>query len=183
MKFLSFLTSTLLSYGPSLAHPSPLALDTHQQITYHGLARNGIEVFLGIPYGQDTSGPGRFKPPTKHVPLAGSRVDATAYGHSCPQDGLWAAPLTLANITDMSEDCLNLNVARPKGTRAGDRLPVMVYIHGGGLFKGDNHDPTILPDGLVRESVENGLPVVHVAMNYRLGGELYCFVERDLAWG
>ncbi|KAK4140564.1 Alpha/Beta hydrolase protein [Dichotomopilus funicola] len=177
MKLLPFLISTLPFLGSGSGHPTPIVSDTHHQITYHGLERNNIEVFLGIPYGQNTGGPARFKPPTKHVPPAGSRVNATAYGPSCPQLGEWAPPLLLANITHMSEDCLNLNVARPKGTRAGERLPVMVFIHGGGLFKGDNHDPTILPDRLVRESVENGSPVVHVALNYRLG--VFGFARSD----
>ena len=45
----------------------------------------------------------------------------------------------------------------------------MVYIHGGSFWAGNNHDPTILPDGMILESVRNGLPVIQVAMNYRLG--------------
>jgi carboxylesterase type B len=141
-------------------------------VTYDGLARNGIEVFLGIPYGEDTGGENRFKPPKRRVPAPGSTINATAYGPSCPQDiPGYAPPFTLGNITAISEDCLNLNVARPGGTRATDRLPVMVYIYGGSFIAGDNHDPTILPDGMILESVRNGLPIVHVALNYRLGGK------------
>lgn len=45
----------------------------------------------------------------------------------------------------------------------------MVFIHGGDFWAGSNHEPTILPDGLILESERNGLPVVHVSMNYRLG--------------
>ena len=140
-------------------HPSaPVVVHAKHGVSYHGLARNGIEVFLGIPYGQDTSGAGRFKPPRRHVPPPGSRVDATAYGPSCPQAlGEWAPPISLGNITEVSEDCLSLNVARPKGSGSENGLlPVMVYIHGGSFWAGDGHDPTILPDGLVREAVGNG---------------------------
>jgi carboxylesterase type B len=185
MRLLLHLSTALPSLGSAIgvAVAKPLTTNTHPSggppvvhakhgVTYHGLARNGIEVFLGIPYGQDTSGAGRFKPPRRHVPQPGSRVDATAYGPSCPQAlGEWAPPISLGNITEVSEDCLNLNVARPKGVREGDGLlPVMVYIHGGGFWAGHGHDPTILPDGLVREAVGNdGRGVVHVAMNYRLG--------------
>ncbi|KAK4246132.1 Carboxylesterase [Corynascus novoguineensis] len=169
MKLLFFL-STALPYLTWPATASPRVVDGEHFISYHGLDRNGVEVFLGIPYAQDTGGANRFKPPRKHVPVPGTSVNATSYGPSCPQPlGQWAPPITLANITQVSEDCLNLNVARPRGTAATDRLPVMVYIHGGGFWAGDKQDPTILPDALVLQSVRNGLPVLHVAMNYRLG--------------
>jgi len=148
----------------------PKVRDRDNGVTYEGLVRNEIEVFLNIPYGQDTGGPNRFKPPRLHVPVAGSTVDAQSYGPSCPQPlGPVLIPFILADITEVSEDCLNLNVARPKGTRAEDRLPVFVWIHGGGFWSGGNNEPTTWPDGLVQESVKNGLPVIHIAINYRLG--------------
>ncbi|AEO57294.1 hypothetical protein MYCTH_2303271 [Thermothelomyces thermophilus ATCC 42464] len=168
MKLLRYLSIALPCLGAANARPR--VFDSKHHVSYHGLDRNGIEVFLGIPYGQDTSGANRFKPPRRHVPLPGTEIEATSYGPSCPQQfGQWAVPISLGNITDVSEDCLRLNVARPRGTHPWDRLPVMVYIHGGSFWAGNNHDPTILPDGLVLESVWNGLPVIHVAMNYRLG--------------
>ncbi|KAJ3460135.1 hypothetical protein MRS44_011002 [Fusarium solani] len=78
-------------------------------------------------------------------------------------------PIALSNVTDISEDCLNLNVARPIGTCELDTLPVMVYIHGGSFWTGQNQEATIQPDSMVLESVYNGMPIIHVAMNYRLG--------------
>ncbi|OBT67120.1 hypothetical protein VE03_04436 [Pseudogymnoascus sp. 23342-1-I1] len=168
----------LFCSGVAVATTAPKVVDTKQDVTYAGLERNGIEVFLNIPYGQDTGGASRFKPPKPYVAAAGSTIDAKTYGPSCPQAlGDWAPPIALGNITHISEDCLNLNIARPKGACAGDRLPVMVYIHGGGFWAGDNHDPTILPDGLILESEKNGLPVIHVALNYRLG--FFGFAQSD----
>lgn len=162
--------SGLLLLSGGLAGSSPIARHTKNNVTFEGLERNGIEVFLNIPYGEDTGGENRFKPPRLHVPDAGSTVKAQSYGPACPQPlGEGFVPLVLGEITDVSEDCLNLNVARPKGTSADDRLPVMVWIHGGGFWSGANNEPTTAPDGLVLESVENGLPVISVAMNYRLG--------------
>lgn len=155
----------------TVAAAVPTALDTVNNVTYRGLHRNGIEVFLSIPYGQDTGGEHRFKPPRPSTPQKGSQVIAQSYGPSCPQplgDEL-GAPLVLGNVTDTSEDCLNLNIARPRGTVAGDKLPVMVWIHGGSFWSGQNSEITVAPDGLISESVKNGLPIIHVALNYRLG--------------
>lgn len=160
----------LLYSGVAVATNTPRAVDTKHDVTYNGIERNGIEVFLNIPYGQDTGGANRFKPPKPYVNAAGSTIEAKSYGPSCPQAlGGWTPPISLGNITDISEDCLNLNIARPKGACAGDQLPVMVYIHGGSFWAGDNHEPTILPDGMILESEKNGLPIIHVALNYRLG--------------
>lgn len=147
-----------------------LAVDGLKGVTYRGLERNGIEVFLNIPYGQDTGGPSRFSPPRAQVLPRGTIVDATEYGPACPQAlGPWVIPLSLTNVTEMSENCLNLSVARPKGACKGHGLPVMVFIHGGSFWARQNQEATISPDGMVLESVKNGLPVIHVAMNYRLG--------------
>jgi carboxylesterase type B len=137
-----------------------------------GIARNDIEIFLGIPYARDTSGENRFRPPIPYEYTPGETIDATKPGVACPQHlGVIFAPLGLGNITNISEDCLNLNVARPK---AADRegkgpLPVLVWIHGGSFWWASNNEPTTAPDGMIKQSVENGEPIIHVAMNYRLG--------------
>ncbi|MBE3041785.1 carboxylesterase family protein [Candidatus Bathyarchaeota archaeon] len=162
--------SGLLLVPGGLASGSPTVRDTNNDVTYEGLVRNDIEIFLNIPYGEDTGGENRFKPPRLHVPHSGSTIKAQSYGPSCPQPlGVPPPPLAFGEITEVSEDCLNLNVARPRGVTAADRLPVMVWIHGGGFWSGGNNEPTTAPDGLIQESVENGLPVLHVAINYRLG--------------
>lgn len=153
----------------SLAAGAPEVI-TSCGVKYQGIERNDIEIFLGIPYAQDTSGQNRFKPPIPVVHEAGVTVDATKPGVACPQPlGVLFPPLGLGNITDISEDCLNLNVARPKSGYEGKKLPVMVWIHGGSFWWASNTEPTTAPDGLIKQSVENGDPIIHVAMNYRLG--------------
>jgi carboxylesterase type B len=151
----------------------PVVLNPEHNVTYQGFGRNGIDVFLGIPYAQDTGGANRFKPPQLYVPEDGTTIDAGSYGPACPQPlgqpGLY--PLYLSNITDISEDCLNLNIARPNDTTAASKLPVMVWIHGGSFWSGSNADIVAAPDGLILESIESGTPIVHVGINYRLGGE------------
>lgn len=165
--------ASCLALALPIAASNPQAVDPQRQVTYTGIQRNGIEIFLNIPYGEDTSGANRFKPPVPHVPSPGTEIVATAYGPACPQPlGQALPPLFLANVTNVSEDCLNLNVARPKSASVGDKLPVMVFIHGGGFWFGLNEEITVAPDGMILEAVENGLPVIHVAMNYRLGGKI-----------
>lgn len=163
------------------AGAGPVVHDADKDVTYHGLSRNGIDVFLNIPYGQDTSGENRFRPPRPHSSPRGSTIHATAYGPACPQAlGPWVPPISLTNMTKVSEDCLNLNIARPAGKCVGgEKLPVMVYIHGGSFWAGSNEEITIRPDGMILESVKNGLPVIHVAMNYRLGCEYGSMVPED----
>lgn len=150
-----------------LAAAQPTVVDQHR-VTYEGTTRNNVELFLGIRYGENTGGSNRFKPPKAHTPKAGSIVNATVYGDACPQRDLGSpaeSPLVL------SEDCLNLNIARPLSTKKDDKLPVMVYIYGGSFYVGSSQALLTSPDGLILQSVENGLPVIHVGMNYRLGGK------------
>jgi carboxylesterase type B len=181
-------TATTTTTTTTTTSSSPTAHDSSNNITYRGLSRNNLDLFLGIPYAHDTSGTNRFKPPVPLSSLSGSIVDATAYGPACPQSIAEASfPFALTPVDVVSEDCLHLNIARPKkkANKKNKRedgeeeeeeeeeelLPVMVYIHGGSFWYGQSSELVISPDGLVLESVENGTPVIHVAMNYRLGGK------------
>lgn len=172
ISLLAALGLTLLLPATTAEKAEPRAHDPNSHITYDGLHRNGIEAFLGIRYAHDTGGKHRFKPPRAYTPRPGSIVSARSFGPSCPQPRSLEDnfPLVLSESGEwVSEDCLNLNVVRPRGTRAGEKLPVMVWIHGGSFWTGSNRDTSYEPDGMVLESVGNGLPVIHVAINYRLG--------------
>lgn len=104
-------------------------------VRYRGIERDSLQHFYGIPYGKDTSGENRFKPPRPYVPRPGEVIDATKPGVACPQPlGKSSPPLGQGNITEISEDCLNLNIVRPATSNNDDdykKLPVMVWIHGG----------------------------------------------------
>jgi len=63
-------------------------------------------------------------------------------------------------------DCLNLNIMAP--TNAASKLPVLVWIHGGGFFIGSGSWPQRDATKLVRRSIDMGKPTVVVTINYRL---------------
>ena len=110
---------------------NPSVKNSHSGVTYQGTSANGVEHFQNIFYAEDTSGANRFAPPVPYMPSPGTIVDATTAGAWCPQ-GTGAAPLPFTSpITNISENCLSLRIARASGTDASMRLPVLVYIHGG----------------------------------------------------
>ncbi len=119
-----------------------------------GHAANEI-AFVGIPYAAPPVGNLRWKPPEPAAKWKGTR-DATKFGPSCLQP---AAPN--AGNLKTSEDCLYANVWTPEFTSSA-KLPVMVWIHGGGNYEGRGQDPPLGP-ALAR------MGVVVVSFNYRLG--------------
>jgi carboxylesterase type B len=122
----------LVAIGSIVAAGTLHVSDLSCGVTYRGIERDGLQHFYGIPYAQDTSGNNRFKPPLPYVPAPGEVIDATKPGVACPQPfGQLYPPLGLGNITEVSEDCLNLNLVRPILNDSTEKLPVMVWIHGG----------------------------------------------------
>ncbi|THV00542.1 alpha/beta-hydrolase [Dendrothele bispora CBS 962.96] len=167
LRLLSLVTALLSSL--TLAQ-LPTVTDTVHNVTYIGTSTvPGIEKFLNIPYGKDTSGQRRFTSPEPTYLPSGTVYNATTPGPVCPQPTSGGfAFFTNLTESDLSEDCLRLKVARPTELKDGEKLPVMVWIYGGGLFSGHINERTNEPDALILQSVANGLPVVFVAMNYRL---------------
>lgn len=111
--------------------------------------------YLGIRYAAPPTGEDRWRAP--QPPETWSKAkDATQFGNRCAQT------LTLITFAEKSgeEDCLFLNVYTPANDASAD-LPVMVWLHGGGLVDGesDDYDP--------RPLVEKG-EVIVVTLNYRL---------------
>lgn len=114
--------------------------------------------YLGIPYAAPPVGELRWLPPQPPPKWNGVRK-ADKFGHWCLQKRNITFDPTV-KTGDMSEDCLYLNVWRPK--KAG-KLPVMVWIHGGGYTTGSSALPLYHGDNL---AVEGDLVVV--SFNYRL---------------
>jgi para-nitrobenzyl esterase len=109
----------------------------------------------GIPFAEPPVGPLRFKPP--QPPLSFEDVlEASDYGEVCPQFGFTSGEVT------GGEDCLTLNIWRPQ--TAEEKLPVYVWIHGGGNTAGSANQPDYDGANLANEN-----NVVYVSVQYRLG--------------
>lgn len=165
--------STLLSpvHSRPLQDSQPIAsCPTSDAVSFKGTTANNVESFLNIRFGEDTSGANRFTPPKEFNYPPGTLVNATTPGAACPQPKQAVSTMPLFdNVTHMSEDCLTLRVDRPAGTPASAKLPVMVWIYGGGDTFGQIYDSAYDPTGLVLGAASKGYPVIYVAMNYRVG--------------
>ncbi|XP_017385553.2 putative inactive carboxylesterase 4, partial [Cebus imitator] len=136
-------------------------------ISLQGFAQP-VAVFLGIPFAKPPLGPLRFTPPQPAEPWSFVK-NATSYPPMCSQDptaGQFLSELFTNRKEDIplkfSEDCLYLNIYTPADLAKESRLPVMVWIHGGGLLL----DGASTYDGLPLAAYEN---VVVVTIQYRLG--------------
>jgi para-nitrobenzyl esterase len=128
-----------------------------EQGVVRGNQRTGVFRFRGLPYAAPPLDALRWAPPAPPASWSGVR-DATEFGHAAIQTADNGAELG----AEPSEDCLTANVWSPT-LDAGARLPVMVWIHGGGFL---NWSASMtLWHG--RELARRG--VVVVSFNYRLG--------------
>lgn len=153
-----------LSPIPIITDP---ALDTRprprvalRQGTYLGIENGGnlpqvLEYFLGIPYAQSTGGERRFQKPLP-VNESTETFDAVNYSSRCPTG--------VGDSLPISEDCLNLNIFRPKKRPSGKRLPVVVSFYGGSFNFG--FASLVQVDNLVAWSAE---PFIGISFNYRVG--------------
>ncbi|KAI1333579.1 Alpha/Beta hydrolase protein [Xylariaceae sp. FL0016] len=131
-----------------------------------------VRQFLGIPYAQPPVSELRFQSPVQYT--SNKAINASAFSPSCLQpittpeaaaSSLYNTylPKFLPGIPEQSEDCLYLNVYAPLEPKA-EKLPVFVWIHGGGFTADSSNVPYQIPDQWVERTQE----LVVVTMNYRL---------------
>lgn len=121
-----------------------------------GHTENGISSFRGIPYAAAPVGEYRWRPPQPVTPWK-EVLDATKVCADCPQR---AWPGSTATI---SEDCLFLNLWAPSTATKQSKLPVMVWIHGGGFTGGSGSGPGSAGDAFAKQGE------ILITINYRLG--------------
>ncbi|KAG8812784.1 hypothetical protein FRC18_002790 [Serendipita sp. 400] len=129
-----------------------------------GVVNSSVTFFGGIPYVQPPLGQLRFRAPkllNEKYNATRTVTDARKWGPTCVQqpavEGVGV------------EDCLSLNVWKPTSAKAGDRLSVFVYIHGGGFFFGSS------PQFPMYDWVAQNPNIIAVSMNYRL--HLFGFLD------
>ena len=140
-----------------------VAIASGQVRGLHLGAGRDVQAFKGIPFAKPPVGELRWRPPQAAEPWQEVR-DCFEFGSACPQ----RAPAMMSAIPQMAlnahqnEDCLYLNVWRPV-ERGSEKLPVMVWIHGGGYTMGAASQPIYDGESLARKGV------ILVSLNYRLG--------------
>jgi para-nitrobenzyl esterase len=133
----------------------------------------GLTVFRGIPFAAPPTSDRRWKPPAPHTPRPGTQL-ADHFGPACPQQQgnhdwyrrvavlFGNPPETIGPLEDIDEDCLYLNVWT-NNLDSEKKLPVMVWIYGGGNRNGYSSEPNYHGSGLAPRGV------VYVSLNYRVG--------------
>ena len=157
---MQFKSIILAAAAATIAAPAAAQVVTIDAGKVAGETVDGISSWKGIPFAQPPVGDLRWRAP-QPVEHWDGVLEATEYANDCMQIPFAqdAAPLG----TPPSEDCLYVNVWRPEGTTAEDRLPVMLWIYGGGFVNGGSSPAVYDGSELARQGV------VLVSFNYRLG--------------
>ncbi|HKN29605.1 MAG TPA: carboxylesterase family protein [Roseiarcus sp.] len=120
---------------------------------------HGVRVYKGIPYAAPPVGPLRWRPPQPVLPWDSVR-STSAFGPNSLQGIVFDDIDPLA--CGVSEDCLYLNVWTPAEPQRSEKLPVMVWIHGGGFVVGAGSEPRYNGTRLAARGI------VVVTLNHRL---------------
>ena len=121
-----------------------------------GVIEGGVATYKGILYAAPPVGEFRWRPPQPVTPWKEVR-DATKFCADCTQR-TWPG-----STATTSEDCLFLNVWAPANATNKSKLPVMVWIHGGGFVGGSGAGAGTVGDAFVNQGV------ILITINYRLG--------------
>jgi para-nitrobenzyl esterase len=161
---LAVFLSTACLYGHGQATGKPLSdpIKTEDGYVSGAVIGNGdpeVHIYRGIPYGAPPVGNLRWKPPLPAHPWSGVRK-STEFGPIAAQYFGPARPNL--HESQMSEDCLTLNILTAAKT-ADAKLPVMVWLHPGGLDSGNANEPAYNSPALAQHGV------VLVTVNHRLG--------------
>ncbi|OCT84561.1 hypothetical protein XELAEV_18022714mg [Xenopus laevis] len=162
--------ATLEIYGAGQKNVKPLVTTKYGQLLGKTVDVKGtdrsVHAFMGVPFAKPPTGPLRYAEPQPPEPWS-SVKEATAPPPMCLQNPIimeHSVTIFKANavLPPILEDCLYLNIFTPADREKNSKLPVMVFIHGGGLAIGY----ASLYDGSALSAYEN---IVMVSIQYRLG--------------
>ncbi|KAI8246756.1 Acetylcholinesterase [Colletotrichum sp. SAR 10_99] len=175
MRVSAYFSACLLGILLDAANASPTPTDgtvvktTSGQITgFINSTYPDVRQFLGIRYGKPATHQLRFSPPQRYT--SNAPFNATETPDACPQfvstlhNIINDAVTEYNNFAPISEDCLSLSVWAPKDVNKGDKVPVFIWIHGGGLQTGSSSVPLQQPPGWIQRSKSH----IVVAVQYRL---------------
>ncbi len=134
-----------------------------------GFEKDGLAVFLGIPFARPPVGDLRWRAPEPVAPWQGTRP-ANQFSLAAPQD---KSPIMAVGET--GEDCLYLNVWTPGSDKK--KRPVLFWIHGGGFLTGSASQDIYEASRLAKSQ-----DAVVVATNYRVGALGFGYL-RELCGG
>ena len=130
-----------------------------EQGTLQGTAEQGLTVYRGVPFAAPPVGDLRWRAPQPAAKWEGVRK-ADKFAPQCVQS--MGPPRQGEEAPAMSEDCLYLNVWSPANS-SSSKIPVLVWIYGGGFNAGATSIPTYSGEVLARKGV------VLVSIAYRVG--------------
>ena len=166
MKKSLLLLAVLALFGCSKTAVSPVLTIEGGQVQGVSTETPGVFVFRGIPYAAPPIGENRWKEPQPVVPWEGVRL-CDKFGHPSYQaiqyPGGYYTEWGYGDEAPYSEDCLYLNVWTKAPGQTDKKLPVALWIHGGGYREGFGTEPEF------DAQAWGGKDVVLVSINYRLG--------------
>jgi para-nitrobenzyl esterase len=126
------------------------------------MSDDGLKTYFGIPFAAPPVRENRWRAPQPVAPWQGV-LTANRKPAQCVQ-GLRSSTINHYFGDELSgEDCLYLNLWAPAAAKTGDRLPVLVWIYGGGFVQGSASSPIYSGSALAKKGV------IYVAPNYRVG--------------
>lgn len=151
-----------LIVAPAIVAAIPDSVRVQQGLLSGTTGKNpDVHVYRGIPFAAPPVGNLRWRPPQSPASWQGVRA-AKEFSNACWQTPYPAGSIYQAKLPALSEDCLYLNIWTAAKS-AKDRLPVMVWIHGGGFTRGSAISDAYDGENFARKGV------VLVTINYRLG--------------
>src|ERR1700741_2003212 len=157
MKAFLLAVTFLIVVGPASA--ADLVQTANGTVEGRGVQPSGVRIFRGVPFAQPPTGDLRWQEPQPVKNWKGVR-QAREFGPRCMQARIFDDMVFRSN--GVSEDCLYLNVWTPAKSNR-ERLPVLVYVYGGGFVSGDGSEPRYDGESMATKGI------VAVTVNYRLG--------------